>query len=78
MSSGQNSGGQVIVTLVSGGSITCASQDDAELVRDADRRHYEGNTGRRLPRRTLDALERAGQNANNSMLYRSVMHKLES
>jgi hypothetical protein len=74
----QNVGHQVVVTWVSGGSITCASHEDAELVRDAERRFFEGTTGRRLPRRTLEALERAGLNPRNSMLYRSVMDKLES
>jgi hypothetical protein len=32
------------------------------------------NTGRKLPRETLAALERAGLNAANSLLYRSAMH----
>jgi len=73
----QNPNEQVAVQLVSGGQILCANREDAELVLDADRRHYEGNTGRKLPRRTLAALERAGHHAGNSMLYRSVMDKVE-
>jgi hypothetical protein len=72
----QNVSRQIQVQLVDGSRITCRSEDDAQLVLDADRRHYEGNTGRKLPRRTLAALERAGLTASNSMLYRSAMDKL--
>ncbi len=72
----QNASGQFEVHLMDGSKITCQSREDAELVLDAVRRFYEGNTGRRLPVRTLDALERAGLNATNSMLYRSVLHYL--
>jgi hypothetical protein len=71
----QNANGQFEVHLMDGSKITCQSQEDAELVLDAVRRFYLGNKGR-LPIRTLDALERAGLNATNSMLYRSVLHYL--
>jgi len=64
------------VHLIGGEKIVCQSREDAELVRDAERRFFEGNNGRLLPRKTLVALERAGLNGHNSMLYRSVMHKL--
>ena len=69
------------VHLPDGSTLTCQNESkaeleiDAELVLDAYRRHHEGNTSRKLPRRTL-ALERAGCHAANSMLYRSVMDKL--
>ncbi len=72
----QNVNRKIQVQLVDGGTVICSSRDDAELVLDADRRHYEGNTGRKLPRRTLAALERVGFTAANSMLYRSAMDKL--
>ncbi len=72
----QNSAGQFDVQLVDGRKLTCQSQGDAELILNADRRHYEGNTGRKLPRGTLSALERAGEYALNSWLYRSAMEKL--
>ena len=82
MFGGSNTGNQqsttrkVEVLLVDGSKVTCQSPHDAELVLDADRRHYEGNTGRKLPRETLAALERAGLHAGNSMLYRSAMDNL--
>jgi hypothetical protein len=72
----QNANGQFEVRLMDGNKATCASQHDAELVLAAVRRFYDGNTGRRLPRRTLAALERAGLDAANSVLYRSAMHNL--
>jgi len=61
---------------VDGNKVICQSQGDAELVLDAGRRFYEGIAGRKLPRQTLAALERAGLNAANSMLYRFAMHNL--
>jgi hypothetical protein len=67
----------VIVTLVGGHRVTCPSLEDAELVRGADRRRYEGQNGRKLPRQTLAALERAGLHRGNSQLYRSALHNLE-
>jgi hypothetical protein len=70
----QKAQGKVEVHLTDGSVITCQSRADAELVLDAARRFYEGNTGRKLPRETLAALERAGLNAANSRLYRSAMH----
>ena len=70
----QNDAKKFEVQLVDGGKIICDSQADAELVLDAVRRFYEGNTGRKLPRETLAALETAGLNATNSLLYRSAMH----
>jgi hypothetical protein len=72
----QSSGGRFEVHLVDRSSLTCQSREDAELVLDADRRHYEGNTGRKLPRRTLAALTRAGLHARNAMLFRSAMPNL--
>ena len=72
----QNANGQFEVHLMDGSKITCQSHEDAELVLDAVRRFYEGNTGRRLGRQHLAALDRAGLNAANSMLYRSVLHNL--
>lgn len=72
----ENGSGQFEVHLMDGSKITCQSREDADLVLDAVRRFFEGNTGRKLPIRTLDALERAGLNPNNSMLYRSVLHNL--
>ncbi len=72
----QNSSGKFEVQLVDGDKITSDSHADAELVLGAVRRFYEGNTGRKLPRQTLAALERAGLHATNSVLYRSAMHHL--
>jgi hypothetical protein len=63
--------------LVDGSTLTCGSLEDARLVIDAYERFYEGNSGRKLPKCTLAALERAGQNGANSMLYRSVLHNLQ-
>jgi hypothetical protein len=68
--------GKFQVQLIDGSRVICWTQDDGELILDADRRHYEGNSGRKLPRRTLAALERGGLHAGNSMLYRSVLHNL--
>jgi len=73
----QNQPGLVAVQLVSGERIVCANRSDAELVLDADRRFYEGNSGRKLPKATIQALERAGLHANNSMLYRSALDNVE-
>jgi hypothetical protein len=70
----QKAQGQVEVHLTDGSVIICQSRADAELVLDAARRFYEGDTGRKLPGETLAALERAGLNAANSLLYRSAMH----
>jgi len=67
----------VEVRLVNGEVARCATREDAGLVLDASRRFFEGNTGRKLPQRTLGALERAGMNAANSVLYRSTMRKLK-
>jgi hypothetical protein len=67
----------VKVVFGDGSSAICANPEDAELVLDAERRLYEGVSSRRLPRRTLVALERAGLNFRNSVLYRSAMHNLE-
>jgi hypothetical protein len=67
----------VDVVLVDGERVRCANPEDAALVRDADQRLYEGEPGRKLPGHTLAALERAGLNANNSVLYRSVLGNLE-
>jgi hypothetical protein len=64
--------GRVELELGGGEKIICANQADAELVLSANRRRYEGDSGRKLPRRTLDALGRAGLNSN-SLLYRSAM-----
>jgi hypothetical protein len=64
------------VQLIGGDTVVCESPKDAELVRDAARRFCEGNNGRLLPRETLAAMERAGLNGHNSVLYRSVMDKL--
>jgi hypothetical protein len=72
----QNASGKFEVQCGDGNKVPCESRADAELVFDAVRRHYEGNTGRRLPRQTLAALERAGLHAHNSMLYRSAMDNL--
>lgn len=72
----QNTTPKVQVHFVGGGTLVCASPADADLVLDAEQRLYEGNTGRKLPRETLAALERAGQNGANSLLYRSVMHNV--
>jgi hypothetical protein len=72
----QNASGLFEVQLAEGDTVTCQSRDDAELVLDAARRFYEGNSGRKLPRRTLAVLERAGLHAANSVLYRSVMGNL--
>jgi hypothetical protein len=69
----QKAQSQVEVHLTDGSVITCQSRSDAELVLDAARRFYEGDTGRKLPRETLAALGRAGLNAANSVLYRSAM-----
>jgi len=68
--------GKFEVQLIDGSRVICWNQEDGQLMLDADRRHYEGNSGRKLPRRTLAALERAGLHAGNSMLYRSVLHNL--
>ena len=59
--------------MTDGSVITCQSRHDADLVLDADRRLYERHTDRKLPRATLAALERAGLNVANSLLYRSAM-----
>jgi hypothetical protein len=71
----QNANGKFEVELVDGSKVACASRNDAELVLDADRRIYEGDTNRKLPRETLAALERAG--LARCMLYRLTMHNLE-
>ena len=63
--------------LPDGSSVICASRADAELVLDAVRRFFEGDTGRKLPRQTLAALERAGMTAANSVLDRSALHQVE-
>src|SRR5262249_32068302 len=63
--------------LPDGSSVICTSRADAELVLDAVRRFFEGDTGRKLPRQTLAALERAGMTAANSVLYRSALHQVE-
>jgi hypothetical protein len=73
----QNATGQCEVQLADGSRVTCQSRADAELVFDAARRFYEGAPGRKLPRQTLAALERAGLNATNSLLYRSAIHNVE-
>jgi len=70
----QNASGKFEVQLVDGGKIICDGRADAELVLDPVRRFFEGDTRRKLPRETLGALERAGLNAANSVLYRSAMH----
>jgi hypothetical protein len=67
---------QIDVQLVDGSRVVCQNRGDAELVLDADRRHYEGDSGRILPRETLAALERTGRHAGNSMLYRSAMRNV--
>jgi hypothetical protein len=72
----QDAHNQFELQLVDGNKVICQSQGDAELVLDAGRRFYEGIAGRKLPRQTLAALERAGLNAANSMLYRFAMHNL--
>ncbi len=72
----QTASGQFEVHLMDGSRITCQNLEDAELVLDAVRRFYQGTIVGRLPIRTLDALERAGLNATNSMLYRSVLRYL--
>jgi hypothetical protein len=69
----QKAQGRVEVHLTDGSVITCQSRADAELVLDAARRFYEGDTGRKLPQETLAALERAGLNAANSPLYGSAI-----
>ena len=68
-----NANGKFEVLLLGGGKITCENRGDGDAVLDAARRFYEGNSGRKLLRRTLAALERSGMNAANSMLYRSAM-----
>ncbi|HKI38464.1 MAG TPA: hypothetical protein VKA46_41835 [Gemmataceae bacterium] len=75
---GQNVSRRVEVTLNGGTKVLCASRQDAELVLDADRRRYEGNTGRKLPRQTLDALRRAGHHEANSDLYRVTLNHMEA
>ena len=73
----QNAVGQVKVRLPDERSAICASRADAELVLGAVQRFFEGQTGRKLSRETLAALERAGMNAANSVLYRSALHNVE-
>jgi hypothetical protein len=72
----QNADGQIEERLPDGSSVICASRADAELVLGAVQRFFEGDTGRKLPRQTLAALERAGMNAANSVLYRSALHNV--
>jgi hypothetical protein len=72
----KSASGRFEVLLPDETKVACQSRHDAELVFDAVGRHYEGNTGRKLPRETLAALERAGLNAANSMLCRSAMDNL--
>jgi hypothetical protein len=71
----ENGSGKFEVQFLDGSKVGCQNRGDAELVLDAVRRFYEGNTNRRLPRRTLAALERAG--VARSLLFRSAMRNLE-
>lgn len=72
----ENEDGSFNVHLPDGHTIPCQTRVDAELILSAVLQHYEGNTERKLPRETLAALERTGRSAVNSMLYRSVMHRV--
>jgi hypothetical protein len=78
MNVGQKVSRWIEVKLNSGAGVLCSSPEDADLVLDADRRRYEGNTGRKLPRRTLGALERAGHHFANSDLYRATLKHVEA
>jgi hypothetical protein len=66
---------RVMVVLADGSTVTCRNLSDAELVRKAERAHFNNE---RPPQEALAALSRAGHNEANSALYRSVKHKLEA